>query len=101
MTKAQSGNPSSAACKKVLQDPGQLKKLKRQCRKPENKNNPVCQAIAPVPDGPGGPTIPPLPIPGLDTDLSAALTDELSSGRASPAYTGLFGFEPFGSGGAT
>ena len=99
----QSGNPGSDACQKVLRDPAQLKKLKRQCRKPANKGNPVCQVIAPIPDPPagggGGPTVPPLPplpFPRLDTDLSAAL----SSGRASPTYLGLFGFGPFGSGGA-
>jgi phospholipid/cholesterol/gamma-HCH transport system substrate-binding protein len=97
-----SGNPNSDACQKVLRDPGQLKKLKRQCRKPANKDNPVCRLIAPIPEPPGGtggggPTLPPLPFPRLDTDLSTAL----SSGRASPTYAGLFGFGPFGSGGTT
>ena len=111
----QSQNPSSAACQEVLRDPGQLRRLRRQCQKPENRRNPVCRAIAPVPDGPGpdspGPSVPPLPIPGLSSSLSSslgsslgtdlsALTDALGSGRASPTYAGLFGFEPFGSGGS-
>jgi phospholipid/cholesterol/gamma-HCH transport system substrate-binding protein len=94
-----SGNPQSKACKKAS-----IKKLKRECKKPRNRNNPVCLALAAVPDGGGGgggggggPTIPPLPLPGLDTDLSSAL----SSGRASPTYAGLFGFAPLEFGGAT
>jgi phospholipid/cholesterol/gamma-HCH transport system substrate-binding protein len=105
----QSGNPDSPACQKVRGDPGQLKKLRRQCRKPGNRDKPVCRLLAPAPEVPGdgggggtgggGPTLPPLPFPR--TDLSSALTDALGSGRASPTYAGLFGFEPFGSGGAT
>jgi phospholipid/cholesterol/gamma-HCH transport system substrate-binding protein len=95
------GKLESKACQKVIRDPGQLKKLKRQCRKPENKRKPVCRAIEPanVPDGPGTPTDPPFPVPlpGLGTAFNTALT----SGRASPSYTGLFGFAPFESGGAT
>ena len=99
----ESGDPQSKACQKVLRDPGQLKKLKRQCQKPENKRKPVCQAIAPLPGGgtgggndPSDPSFP-VPLPGLGTALNTALT----SGRASPSYAGLFGFEPFESGGAT
>jgi len=66
------------------------------------RKNPICRALAATPGGGGGgggggPTIPPLPLPGLDTNLSSAL----SSGRASPTYAGLFGFEFFGSGGST
>jgi len=95
-----SGNPQSKACKKAS-----IKKLRRECRKPSNRRNPVCRALAAVPGNglPGngnGPTGP-LPLPGLDTDLSAALGDLLGSGRASPTYAGLFGFEPFTAGGST
>jgi phospholipid/cholesterol/gamma-HCH transport system substrate-binding protein len=95
-----SGKPRSKACQKVLRDPGQLKKLKRQCRKPRHKDKPVCRLVNPLPDAPDAPgsgnsTLPPLP--GLDTNLSSALT----SGRASPTYAGLFGFGIFGSGGFT
>ncbi len=90
-----SGNPLSDACQNAS-----VRKLREECEKPRNRDNPVCRALNPPGDGGGGggdPTLPPLPIPRLDTDLSAAL----SSGRASPTYAGLFGFEPFGSGGAT
>jgi phospholipid/cholesterol/gamma-HCH transport system substrate-binding protein len=91
-----SGNPLSKACQNAS-----VKKLREECKKPRNQDNPVCRALNPPGGGGGGggggPTVPPLPIPRLDTELSAAL----SSGRASPTYLGLFGFEPFGSGGAT
>jgi phospholipid/cholesterol/gamma-HCH transport system substrate-binding protein len=95
----QSGNPQSKACKNVS-----IEKLRKECAKPRNRDNPICQALAGIPGsggGGGGPTIPPLPLPGLDTDLSAALGDVLGSGRASPTYAGLFGFEPFTAGGST
>jgi phospholipid/cholesterol/gamma-HCH transport system substrate-binding protein len=92
-----SGNPQSKACKKAS-----IKKLRKECKKKRNRRNPICRALAATPGGGGGgggggPTIPPLPLPGLDTDLSSAL----SSGRASPTYAGLFGFDLFDSGGAT
>jgi phospholipid/cholesterol/gamma-HCH transport system substrate-binding protein len=96
-----SGKPQSKACQKVLRDPGQLKKLKRKCRQPRHKDKPVCRLVNPLPDAPGNgaPSNPPipLPVPGLDTNLSSAL----SSGRASPTYAGLFGFGPLEFGGAT
>jgi phospholipid/cholesterol/gamma-HCH transport system substrate-binding protein len=85
------GRLGSAACQKVIRDPAKLRKLKRKCQRPKHQGKPVCQAIAPTPEIPSdndGPTVPPLPFPRLDTDLSAAL----SSGRASPTYAGLFGF---------
>jgi len=92
-----SGNPQSKACKKVS-----VKKLRKECKKKRYRKNPICRALAATPGGGGGgggggPTIPPLPLPGLDTNLSSAL----SSGRASPSYAGLFGFDLFGSGGST
>jgi phospholipid/cholesterol/gamma-HCH transport system substrate-binding protein len=93
-----SGNPQSKACKKAS-----VKKLRKECKKKRNRDNPICRALATVPGGGGGggggggPTIPPLPLPGLDTNLSSALT----SGRASPTYAGLFGFGSLEFGGAT
>jgi phospholipid/cholesterol/gamma-HCH transport system substrate-binding protein len=87
-----SGDLQSKACKQAS-----IRKLRRACR--DRPDNPVCRALA-LPsdpgDGDGGPDIP-LPLPGLDTALSTAL----SSGRASPTYAGLFGFESFLSGGST
>jgi phospholipid/cholesterol/gamma-HCH transport system substrate-binding protein len=94
-----SGNPNSAACQKVFNNARLLRQLVEECQ--NRPNNDVCRNLPALPSdgdgGPTGPTVPPLPFPRLDTDLSAAL----SSGRASPTYAGLFGFEPFGSGGAT
>ncbi len=87
-----SGNPLSNACQDAS-----VRRLREECQKPRNRDNPVCRALTPLGGGGDGPTLPPLPFPRLDTDLSAAL----SSGRATPTYAGLFGFEPFGSGGAT
>jgi phospholipid/cholesterol/gamma-HCH transport system substrate-binding protein len=97
----ESGNPQSKACQKVS-----VKKLRKECKKPRNRDNPICRALATIPgggaDGGGGaPTLPPLPLPGVNTDLSAALGDVLGSGRASPTYAGLFGFESLEFGGAT
>jgi phospholipid/cholesterol/gamma-HCH transport system substrate-binding protein len=93
-----SGNPLSDACQDAS-----VRRLREECQKPRNRDNPVCRALT-APGGDGGDgdgEVPPLPLPGLDIDLSAALTDVLGSGRASPTYAGLFGFEPFGSGGTT
>ena len=74
-----SGDPTSKACKKVLTDAGSYKKLKKECKKAKNKDNPVCQAIAPLPDdgdGDGLPDIPGVPslpgVPGLDSALTSA-----------------------------
>ena len=93
----QSGNPQSKACKKVS-----IQQLRKECAKPRNDDNPICRALAGIPgSGGGNPTFPPLPLPGLDTGLSAALGDALGSGRSSPTYAGLFGFEPFTAGGST
>ncbi len=55
---------------------------------PESAGAPRCRVRGGGGGGGDGPTVPPLPVPRLDTDLSAAL----SSGRASPTYAGLFGF---------
>ena len=92
----QEREPPSNACQNAS-----VRRLREECQKPRNRDNPVCRALTAPGDGGGGggggPTLPPLPFPGLDTDLGAAL----SSGRASPTYAGLFGFGLFGSGGAT
>ena len=62
----QSGDLTSKACKKVLADVDLLKKLKKNCRKPKNKDNPVCAILNTVPDGAGAPDLPDLPgLPGL------------------------------------
>ncbi len=89
-----SGNPNSAACQKVFNNARLLQQLVEECQ--NRPNNEVCRNLPTLSGGGGGggggggdgPTVPPLPFPRLDTDLSAAL----SSGRASPTYAGLFGF---------
>ena len=90
-----SGNPNSDACQKVFNNARLLRELVEECQ--NRPNNEVCRNLPALPGGGGGggggggddgPTVPPLPFPRLDTDLSAAL----SSGRASPTYAGLFGF---------
>jgi len=48
----QSGNISSPECKKVLGDLDLLNKLKKQCKKPKYKTNPVCVVLNQVPDVP-------------------------------------------------
>jgi phospholipid/cholesterol/gamma-HCH transport system substrate-binding protein len=63
----QSGDPTSAACRKVLNDADLLERLRKQCEKPENAGNQVCQLVTAVPDptipDPGEilPSLPPLP----------------------------------------
>jgi phospholipid/cholesterol/gamma-HCH transport system substrate-binding protein len=101
-----SGDPQSQACQRVRNDPGKLRELRRKCQRPKHENKPVCRLVAPLPGTPGprgggggGPL--PLPLPGTTSNLGASLGDFLGSGRASPTYAGLFGFEPLFSGGAT
>ena len=74
-----SGDLTSKACRKVLDDGNAYKKLVRACKKKKNKDNQVCQAVNQLPSGGGGgvPDIPGLPGLGLD--------DALSSGTPSPA----------------
>jgi phospholipid/cholesterol/gamma-HCH transport system substrate-binding protein len=73
----QSTDVKSKACKKVLGNAKDYKKLKKACKKKKNKDNPVCQAVGPLPDdgnGDGLPDVPGLPgLPGLDTALSSGL----------------------------
>ena len=90
-----SGDPLSRPCRNAS-----VRRLREECEKPRNRDNPVCRALTgPGGDGGGGdgPNVPPIPLPGLNSALGTAL----SSGSASPTYAGLFGFEPFLSGGVT
>lgn len=79
----ESGDINSLACKKVLTDADQYKKLKKACKKEKNKDNPVCQVVNPLPEpGEDGP-LPDIPdLPGL-----LRFSDALTSGAASPSYT--------------
>jgi hypothetical protein len=63
----------------------------------------VCQAIAPLPGGGAEPGQWNREgrIARVVAAAGTALNTALTSGRASPSYAGLFGFEPFESGGAT
>ena len=86
-----SGDLTSKACQKVLKDAQLYKKLKKACQKPENEDNPVCQAITLLPgddDGDGLPDLPGLPgLPGIP--LLPELSLALASGRASPGSDDL------------
>jgi phospholipid/cholesterol/gamma-HCH transport system substrate-binding protein len=82
-----SGDLTSKACKKVLADLDLYKLLKKNCKKAENEDNPICQILNTVPDGPGLPDLPDLPdLPGIPGLLS--FSDALTSGRGSPTFTG-------------
>ncbi len=72
----QSGNISSAACKKVLADLDSLTKLKKQCKKEKYQDNPVCVVLNQVPD---------LPLDELPDVLDDVLGGVL--GRAATGYT--------------
>jgi phospholipid/cholesterol/gamma-HCH transport system substrate-binding protein len=72
----QSGNISSAACKKVLADLDSLTKLKKQCKKDKYQDNPVCVVLNQVPD---------LPLDELPDVLDDILGGVL--GRAATSYT--------------
>ncbi|MGA9748787.1 MAG: MCE family protein [Nocardioides sp.] len=58
-----SGNLLGAACRKVLDDVNLLERLRAQCKKPENADNPVCKFVNQVPDLPTIPDPSDLPIP--------------------------------------
>jgi phospholipid/cholesterol/gamma-HCH transport system substrate-binding protein len=87
----QSGNPLSDICRKVLDDADLLKRLRKQCAKPENQANQVCQLVNAVPDpeipNPGEilPTIPALPTPSVPL----------------PTIPGILGRAPYGGGGGS
>nr|WP_220481665.1 MCE family protein [Nocardioides ginsengisegetis] len=75
-----SGDITSKACLKVLDDANALKKLKKACQRDENKDNAVCQVVnaGDLPDLPGLPTL-----PGLD-----GFTASLASGADQPDESG-------------
>jgi phospholipid/cholesterol/gamma-HCH transport system substrate-binding protein len=56
-----SGKPDSKACKKVLESPQKLLKLREECAKPENQDKPICQYLSEVPGLPQLPGLPGLP----------------------------------------
>jgi phospholipid/cholesterol/gamma-HCH transport system substrate-binding protein len=76
----ESGDVSSQACVKVLDDAAALARLKKACKRKKNRDNQVCRVLNQVPDG-GLPDIPGLPI--LD-----GLNDALASGAAAPRQSG-------------
>lgn len=64
----QSRDITSKACRKILNDPGGLKKLQKECQKPQYQDNPVCKAVTPLPGTTALPSLTGLPsvsIPGL------------------------------------
>lgn len=86
----ESGDLTSKACQKVLSDADLYEKLQKECEKPKNEDEPVCQALEQLPDESGGlPELPDLPSVG---ELFR-FNDALSSGIPSPAYSssGLYG----------
>ena len=60
-----SGDPLSDACRKVLRDVDLLQRLRTQCARPANAENPVCRAISAVPELPTIPDPSELPVPTL------------------------------------
>ena len=90
----ESGDITSKACRKVLNDADQYNKLKKACKEPKNKDNEICVVINTLPDdddGDGLPDIPGLPdLPGVFGAFDAGLLgidDAFSSGRAMPSYS--------------
>lgn len=91
-----SGDVTSKPCRKVLKDGNLYQQLVEACQKKKNKDNPVCQAIAPLPGGGGGgggglPGIPGLPGLGLDGALSSGVPSPAPSSAA--LYGGSTGGE--------
>jgi phospholipid/cholesterol/gamma-HCH transport system substrate-binding protein len=80
----QSGDISSAACKKVLADVDSLGKLKKQCKKDKYKDNPVCVVLNQVPDVPLD-ELPDVLDDVLDDVLGRSLTSWLADGSPTPA----------------
>jgi phospholipid/cholesterol/gamma-HCH transport system substrate-binding protein len=63
-----SGNIASDACRRVLKDVDLYERLKNQCAKPENADNPVCKVVNPLPPLPAEPDpgdLPSIPLPTL------------------------------------
>jgi len=91
-----SGDVTSKACRKVLNDGNLYQQLVKACQKKKNKDNPVCQAVDPLPGGGdgGGGGLPGIPgLPGLGPD--GALSSGVPSPAPSPSalYGGLAGGE--------
>ena len=91
-----SGDVTSKPCRKVLKDGNLYQQLVEACQKKKNKDNPVCQAIAPRPGGGGGgggglPGIPGRPGLGLDGALSSGVPSPAPSSAA--LYGGSTGGE--------
>ena len=91
-----SGDVTSKACRKVLNDGNLYQQLVKACQKKKNKDNPVCQAVNPLPGGGGGgggglPGIPGLPGLGLDGALSSGVPSPAPSPSA--LYGGSTGGE--------
>ena len=77
-----SGDPTSKACTKVLGNAQLAKKLAKQCKKPKNKDNPVCAVPGNLPDPDGD-----LPgsVPGVPgVGLPRAGFGATGTGSASP-----------------
>ena len=93
-----SGDITSKACLKVLDDVNLVKHLKKQCKKKKYDGNPVCTIVEAVPGDGGLPDLPGLPgLPGLGGLLGATgFGDALSSGDPSPtpSRAALYGGAP-------
>ncbi len=87
-----SGDIRSEACRKVLSDVNAYERLRRECKRPENADNPVCKAVNPLPDpGPGQlPQVPGVPLPSGPPPAPLPGVPGLGLGRAA--------FGPSGSG---
>lgn len=85
-----SGDLTSRACQRVLDDADLFAKLVKACKKRKNRDNQVCTVLNQLPDTGGGlPDVPGLPsLPGL------SLGQALTSGDPSPSYSGTTPFGP-------
>lgn len=77
LTCLRSGDLTSKACLKVLQDVDLLKQLKKRCKRPAHEEKAVCRILNQIPDLPGLPDL-----PGVLDDLVPGLPGILGSGRA-------------------
>jgi phospholipid/cholesterol/gamma-HCH transport system substrate-binding protein len=89
----QSGDPLSDICRKVLGDADLLRRLREQCAKPANAENPVCRAINAVPQLPTIPDPTQLPIPTLPPAPPLPLPSLPGLGRAPFGAPGSGGAE--------
>ncbi|RYU15781.1 MCE family protein [Nocardioides iriomotensis] len=87
----ESGDITSDACRRVLKDINLYERLKNQCAKPENADNPVCKVVNPLPPLPANPDPSDLPpLPTLPTPSMAL-----------PTIPGILGRAPYGGGGGS